>query len=202
VTGTTTAFRHTRRALETTPRPEDGARTFALVRRHRRAIHSLALDLLGDADLARDVTTRTLGEVYQRLPELVDRDRGVPWTRLYQLAAERVFDAVRSRDELLVVDGVLEAASADAAALRELSLRARRHLVSDAVARLDPRMQVVSRLRYVERLPHRTIDAWLGETCSVGLLDRARDPLRRIVPDLLDPFLGRTAGLGNLSLVA
>jgi DNA-directed RNA polymerase specialized sigma24 family protein len=174
---------------------------FALVRRHRRAIHSLARDVLGDTDLARQVTSRTLQEIYRRLPEMVDRDR-VPWTRLYQLASERVFDAVRSTDELLVVDGVVPAGSAEAAALRELSMRARRRLVSDAVARLDPRMQVVSRLRYVERLPHGTIDAWLGETCAVGLLRAARGPLSRVVPDLLDPFLGQTAGLGNLACVA
>jgi DNA-directed RNA polymerase specialized sigma24 family protein len=173
-----------------------------LVRRHRRAIHAFALDLLGDPELARQVTTRTETEIYRRLPELVGRDRGVTWGRLYQLAAERAFDAVRSPHEMLVVDGVLDADGPEAYALRELSTRARRDLVSDAVARLDPRMQVVARLRYVERLPHHTIDSWVGETCAAGLLHRARDPLRRLVPDLLDPFLGRTAPLGNLSRVA
>ncbi|MCB9698801.1 MAG: sigma-70 family RNA polymerase sigma factor [Alphaproteobacteria bacterium] len=178
MTGTATALDHLRRAVEGTgPDADAGARLTRALEHHERAVRRLALDLLGEPALADAVTRSTLEEVYAHLPTLADRDAGRVGPRVFRVAVRHAFDAVRIHDELLVVDGVLAPRSPEVQALRELCQQERRSLLFASIGGLDPPARATVRLRYLERLPHRTIDAWLGSEGSREVLEEAKTSL-------------------------
>jgi RNA polymerase sigma factor (sigma-70 family) len=150
-----------------------------LIRRHERSMLGLAYACTGCAETAADVTQDAFFRCWQRIEELREADRFVPWvaTTVRNLSS----NAMRSpaRRMRLVGDELLDASSArpneDPTAQGDRAAR-----ISAAIAKLDPTSAAVVTLRYFEELSSKQIGEMLDlSPAAVDMrLSRARAQLR------------------------
>jgi RNA polymerase sigma-70 factor, ECF subfamily len=149
--------------------------------RYTGRVYGACYQLLGDADRAEDMAQQTLLVAWRKLPEF--RGESAFGTWLYSIARFLCFNAMRKRTEVLVEDGVFEAADPAASALRGLRNKEREELLASASAAvLDPLEQEAVYLRYVEQLPQERITELLDlddKSGARGLLQRCRRKLGR-----------------------
>ncbi len=169
-----------RRAADAPRSPSLAADLDQLLDAHRGRLRALAGRLTTDPAAADDLVQDTLTVAYRRLPELQDPAGLAPW--LFGIARNLARNRRRKRTDELTDDGVLDATSATADALRQLHRDQRAALITEAAAAaLDAVEQEAVHLRYVEGVSLDQIDALLGLTGSGAraVLQRSRRKLRR-----------------------
>jgi len=150
-----------------------------VVRRHERAVFSLALRTTRDRDAAEDVAQETFARAWTRLRDFDARRPMRPW--LLRIAANLAVSHVRAAGRTVAIGEREPVASRNPrgdAALDELRERLR-----DACEELSPEMRAVVALRYDEELSieeiARAVDRRPGAVKVA--LHRARLRLREIV---------------------
>ena len=150
----------------------------ALVEEHQARVAALARRIVGDPQLAQDITQETFLRAY-RHRESIDPDRPV-WPWLSTITRRLCINAQRKRrfQEVGLEDAPLASpmtATEDVVAVRE-----RQRSVAAAIGRLSPRQRQLLVLRDVEGLDYDEIAAFDASTvnalrCAVA---RARDAFR------------------------
>jgi len=155
-----------------------------LVRRYGDALHGHALRMVGDPDIAADLTQEALVTGYRRLASLRDAPRVGAW--LFRILANLARDHLRARrkgrvplDELPDLPGGGRGPD-EAAASAEMGTR-----LAVALESLTPEQREVFLLKHVEGRSYEEIAAVME--LSVGALKmrvhRARDALRRLLEE-------------------
>ena len=148
---------------------------------HADRVRALCLRLTRDPDRARDLAQEAMLKAWQNLPNF--RGESGLGTWLFVIARNVCFQSMRKRTDLLTEDGIVELASPEAGALRQLQLAEREELLREASAAvLSPLEQEAVHLRYVEQLGQDEITVILGldqSSGARGLLQRCRRKLKR-----------------------
>ncbi|HZZ43769.1 MAG TPA: sigma-70 family RNA polymerase sigma factor [Tepidisphaeraceae bacterium] len=150
----------------------------SLIRSHERSALALAFAILGDAPSAGDAVQESFIKAWQRLPELKEPDRFVPW--FAQIVRNTALDARRRRpaaaEELDTLS--LGFHHNPTAALEESETRDR---IDTALRQLDEITRSAVVLRYYDNLSSRAIGAILEISPAAvdTRLSRARDELRQ-----------------------
>jgi len=153
-----------------------------LVVRYQDYAYAVAIGLLADFELARDVVQESFIGAYTSLGKLKDPARFGGWLR--GIVRHTAFRAVRElkRVRALAAEMGAEMALHSPAPSPEHRVREReRHeVVRQALTRLNPAQREVVSLFYTEDLSYRDIAGFLGvtETSVQGRLQRARARLR------------------------
>jgi RNA polymerase sigma factor (sigma-70 family) len=150
----------------------------ALVEEHRARVTSLARRIVGDPELAEDITQETFLRAY-RHRESIDPERPV-WPWLSTITRRLCSNAQRGRRFQEVALDAVPLASAATATEEIVAARERQQSVAAAIARLSPRQRRLLVMREVEGLDYDEIAAFDASTvnalrCAVA---RARDAFR------------------------
>lgn len=150
---------------------------------NRDQVYRLCLRMTNDPQQAEELTQETLLVAYRRLDEFRQQARFSTW--IYGIARNLCRNARRKRTETLTEDGVFEAGSVEADALKALRAQERLTLLREAAAALSPLEQEAIHLRYVEHLSQAEITQVLelDGSGARGLLQRCRRKLRRALID-------------------
>ena len=163
------------------PVPGLAAEVDALFARHTDRVYGVCCQLVGNRDQAADLAQQTMLVAWKKLGEFRGDSAFSTW--LYSIARYLCFNAMRKKTDVLVEDGVFEAADPASSALRGLRRMERERLLSEvASAVLDPLEQEAVYLRYVEKIPQDRITELLdldSRSGARGLLQRCRRKLRR-----------------------
>lgn len=166
-------------------RSGDTAAFTALVRRHQRAVYSLALRMLWDRHKAEDLAQEVFMQLHRKLALIRSDDHLVAWLR--QVATHRAIDRLRrdSRYEFRSLD-------ADPAVVQELGgerpvdedplLQRRLHAL---IAQLPPAARAVVLLRYQEDMD--PVD--IAETLEMPL-NTVKSHLKRSLASLREKLGG------------
>ena len=147
---------------------------------HRGRLLSLCRRMVRDPERAEELVQETLLVAYKKLPEFEGSARFGTW--IYGIARHLSLNAIRKKKELLVEDGVVEAADIDPGVLAALQRHERIALLeAAATAVLDPTEQEAVHMRYVLNVPLDRIDTvlGLGGSGARGLLQRCKRKLGR-----------------------
>lgn len=153
----------------------------ALFQRHSGRVYEACRQFVGDPNLAADLAQQTMLVAWKKLGDFRGESAFSTW--LYSIARYLCFNAMRKKTDVLVEDGVFEAADPASSALRSLRRLERERLLSEvAAAVLDPLEQEAVYLRYVETIPQDRITELLdidSKSGARGVLQRCRRKLRR-----------------------
>ncbi len=118
---------------------------------YQEMLYVTCLRFVGEKERAMELAQEAQLVAWRKLPDFQPNARFSTW--LYGIARHLCFNAIRRRNDLLTEDGIVEADSMDASALRQLERGERTRLVELAAeAVLDSVEQEAVYLRYVERL--------------------------------------------------
>ena len=154
----------------------------ALVTRYQNLAYGVAIALVSDFDLARDVVQESFIRAYRDLGKLRDASRFAGWfrgiVRHTSFRALREIAAVRDMAEQLAseTEGAIELATPS----ESVEQAERRELVRRALGRLSEKNREVVGLYYVDGFSYEEISRFIGvtETAVQGRLQRARAKLR------------------------
>ena len=141
----------------------DRAALDRLVRRHQRALFSLCLRYVRDADEAADLVQRSFVRAMGKLPEL--RDAGVFRSWILRIGAHLALNHIRDHARFVADDGEIEAATGDERALSasdRLEALETASALRAAVSTLPTKQRMTLELRIYEELPFRDIGEALG----------------------------------------
>jgi RNA polymerase sigma-70 factor, ECF subfamily len=144
----------------------DRAALDRLVRRHQRALFSLCLRYVRDADEAADLVQRSFVRAMGKLAEL--RDAGVFRSWILRIGAHLALNHIRDHARFVADDGVIEAGTGDeraqsaSAALDRLEAAETASALRAAVSTLPTKQRMTLELRIYEELPFRDIGEALG----------------------------------------
>ena len=153
-----------------------------LVRRYQAYAYGVAVGLLTDFDLARDVVQEAFLAAYRDLGKLEEPQRFGGWLR--GIVRHMAFRALRDLERVRGLTEELAKAEYAPAPSRRPDESAeeeeRRRIVSEALKRLSERSREVVGLYYVDGLSYADIAGFLNvtETAVQGRLQRARAQLR------------------------
>ena len=170
-------------------RDGDEASLRALYEAHAERVHRLAYRMTGDEEWARDLTQDAFVRAFRRLHQFRGESAFSTWLHRVALSAilngRRRLGRHRDRERQLVSEAH-PGAAADGA---NLHLRAR---LERAVGELPEHYRTVVVMHDVEGFTHEEIAGALGVAVgtSRARLSRARERLREMLADLVDPGAG------------
>jgi RNA polymerase sigma-70 factor, ECF subfamily len=144
-------------------------------------VYTLCHRFTGHPERARDLAQDTMLRALERIGQFRGESSFRSW--LYSIARSVCSNALRTRREVLLEDGVIDAASPEATVVKQLDSRDRETLLRESLqAALDPLEQEAMHLRYVEELPVARITDLLELDPNSGarvVLQRCRRHLQR-----------------------
>ena len=141
----------------------DRAALDRLVRRHQRALFSLCLRYVRDADEAADLVQRSFVRAMGKLADL--RDAGVFRSWILRIGAHLALNHIRDHARIVAADGDFEAGVSDEHALSasdRLEAAEAASALRAAVQTLPTKQRMTLELRIYEDLPFRDIGVALG----------------------------------------
>jgi len=154
-----------------------------LVRRYQDYAYGVAIGVLSDFDLARDVVQEAFLCAFRELRKLQDPARFAGWLR--GIVRHTAFRALRELDRVRrLADGLAEGAAAASSVpspVQDAEEIERREIVRDALRRLNEANREAVSLFYVDGLSYADIAGFLDvtETTVQGRLQRGRAQLRK-----------------------
>jgi RNA polymerase sigma-70 factor (ECF subfamily) len=154
----------------------------------KRKVHSLALYMTGDADMAKDLTQEIFVKVFRDIRTFRFESNFSSW--LYRLSTNTCFNALRSRRSRREVGmDEMSGTPAEIAAddpSEEQEMRTMRNAVSDAILTLSPALRAVVVLRYIDSLSYSEIAEALS--CSEGTVASRLSRAHRLLERKLRPW--------------
>lgn len=171
-----------------------------VVRLHGEAIYRFIASMIRDEAQAKDLTQETFARAFERMAELADRSKLLPW--IYRIALNKVRNAVRAarRRPRPESPSRLEARGIPQRGGRSVLSSVIRHEAADRIARaiddLPERQREVFLLHYIEHLAYEEIAGILGAGVPALHLraHRAKAALREALGSLVDTVWREGAG--------
>lgn len=171
----------------------DAAAFSELARRHQNEVYTLATRLVGDRDLAADVSQEAFIRAWRALPKFRGDAKFSTW--LHRIVVNAAWTMRRSqkrhRSEPLS-DAFQEPAAADAGPLDLATASAMRPRLLEALRQLSPSIRAVVVLKDVYDWPHQDIASHLGITVTAAKVRLHRG--RKQLYDMLWDELGGSDG--------